>query len=167
MGNFYTDHIQQSYYFNSLSRVFDLGMLEPTTRAAVEAILKEAASMGQPLLVWETYRSEQRQQDLWQHGATQLRVVGAHHFGVAADLVKDVNGQPSWKGSFDFLGQLARKHGLVWGGNWNTPGPHSFIDGDHVQRINLDDETRLFAGQWYPESEYNPYGSGAGSTATV
>lgn len=160
MGTFYTDHIQQSYYYNSPSRVYDLGMLEPGTRAAVEAILKEAASMGQPLLVWETYRSHQLQELLYQKGATRLRVVGCHHFGLAADLVKDVGGQPSWKGSFDFLGELARKHGMIWGGDWGEPNlKHSFIDGDHVQRVTLTDENRVFAGEFYPAADYSPWGA--------
>lgn len=31
-------------------------------------------------------------------GATMLKTVGVDHFGPACELVKDVNGEPSWNG---------------------------------------------------------------------
>jgi len=82
-----------------------------------------------------TYRSQARQQELFNQGASKLRVVGVHHFGLAVDLVKVVGGEPSWKGDFSFLGRLAHEHGLIWGGDWGDPAvPHTFIDAVHVQR---------------------------------
>lgn len=152
-GNFFTDTIAKSPLFRSTHIINDVNMLEPVTRAAVQAILADAAAAGTPLMVFETYRSSERQQLLYDQGATQLRNVGVHHYGLAADLVKNVGGQPSWKGSFDFLGVLAKKHGLIWGGDWGQPGiHHGFIDADHVQHCTVAQQAGLFAGTWYPAS---------------
>lgn len=150
---FYQDVIVKSPLFASAQRVNAIDLLEPVTRAAVLAILADAAAVGQPLLVFETYRSQQRQELLFHQGATQLKTVGVHHYGLAADLVKDVGGEPSWKGDFSFLGTLAKKHGLVWGGAWK-----GFVDACHVQRLAVTDQPKLFSGvgNWYPGPSYNP-----------
>src|SRR5207244_9857735 len=67
-----------------------------------------------------------------------LPILGVHHYGLACDIVKDINGQPSWKGDFSILGQMAHAHRLIWGGDWGTPTVHhSFIDSDHVQRCSI------------------------------
>src|SRR5579862_5403413 len=97
MGNFYTDVIQNDSRFNSVNRVDDLALLEPVTRQLALMIIQKAASMGFDMMVYETYRSQARQQQLFAQGATQLRQVGVHHYGLACDMVKRVNGEPSWK----------------------------------------------------------------------
>jgi hypothetical protein len=77
--------------------------------------------------------------------------VGVHHYGLACDLVKDVAGQPSWKGDFKFLGKLAKKHKMIWGGDWGKPDvKHRFVDSVHVQRCTVARQRTLFAGTWYP-----------------
>jgi hypothetical protein len=156
--NYYVDIIQQSRLFTSTSRVFDMNMLEPFTRGAVNQIIADAqTAYGVKLMVFETYRSQQRQEMLYQQGATQLKSVGVHHFGLACDLVKDIDGEPNWKGDFSFLGMLAHKHGLIWGGDWGQPAVrHSFVDMDHVQRCSVLDQAKLFAGSWYPDLNYDP-----------
>lgn len=154
MRNFYTDVLQTDARFRSVSAVRDLALLEPVTRAAVQAILKDAAAMGIPLVVTETYRSQTRQAALYAQGATQLRHVGVHGFGLAADFCKLIDGKASWAGDWSFLGVLATKHGMIWGGDWGLPNEeHSFRDCDHVQRIAVDEQNALFAGTWYPASD--------------
>lgn len=158
MSNFFTDVISNDPRFHSTSAISDLALLEPATRAAVQAIIADATALGISLMVFETYRSQERQQLLFQQGATQLRTVGVHHYGLACDLVKNIGGQPSWKGDFSFLGAIAKNHGLIWGGNWGTPNqPHSFVDSDHVQRCTVGRQAPLFRGDWYPDGTYNPY----------
>lgn len=132
-------------------------MLEPVTRAAVAQIVADAKLLGYELIVFETFRSEERQQQLFAQKATYLQNVGVHNYGLACDLVKLIGGQPSWKGDFSFLGALARKHNLIWGGDWGAPGqPHSFIDAVHVQRCAISQQKNLFSGTWYPDIFYNP-----------
>lgn len=147
--NFYSEVICQHPAFSTPNRCADLGLLEPVTREAVEGIIADAHELGVTLMVWETFRSRSRQITLFNQGASHLRDVGVHHFGLACDLVKSVGGEPSWKGDFSFLGTLAHHHGLVWGGDW----PH-FKDAVHVQRIRVRDQAALFRGEIYPNGTY-------------
>lgn len=158
IGNFYTNVIMNDPRFGSTKRIADPELLEPVTRDLVQAIIEDAAANGLKLMIFETYRSQARQIALFNQGATKLRQVGVHHYGLACDIVKDINGQPSWKGDFSMLGALAKHHKLIWGGDWGTPGSvHSFVDSDHVQRVTIGRQARLFAGDWYPDADYDPY----------
>jgi hypothetical protein len=156
--SFYTDVIVPDLRFKSPSRCADIALLEPKTRAAALAIVADADQEGVELRIWETYRSKQRQQALYNRGKdrlhrpTGLRRVGCHHFGLAFDLVFWRDGKPSWSGDWDLVGRLAHKHGLVWGGNW--PGRQT--DCPHVQRVTTQRQPSLFAGTWYPDEMYNP-----------
>lgn len=150
--NFYEQFIKPDPRFLSTKRIADLNLLAPFFYVKVQAILVEAKVRGLDLMVFETYRSQQRQEQLFRQGATKLRKVGVHHFGLAADIVKLIDGEPSWKGSFALLGELARVHGLIWGGDWGTPNvKHTFIDGVHVQGVTVAEQAKLFDGTWYPK----------------
>ena len=158
MGTFFSDVIAQDPRFTSTSRISVPELLEPITRDLVEGIIAAAEEQGFDLMIFETYRSQERQEQLFLQGATQLRRVGVHHFGLACDIVKSVNGEPSWKGDFSFLGVIGPAHGLVWGGDWGRPDlPHSFRDNDHVQRCSLVMQAALFRGDFYPDAEYDPF----------
>ena len=158
MGNFYTDVIKKDPRFHSTKRINDPALLEPVTRAAVQAVIADAAARGIKLMIFETFRSQERQVTLFEQGATQLRTVGVHNYGLACDLVKDINGEPSWKGDFSFLGVIAPHHRLVWGGDWGRPDlPHSFRDNDHVQRCSVAMQAQLFRGEFYPDANYDPF----------
>lgn len=150
MSNFYETAIKHAPCFLATTRVSDATLLEPETLTAVSAIINDALEQGHDLRVFETYRSQKRQDILFHRGATRLRTVGTHHYGLAADLVAYVEGEPNWKVSYHFLGELAAKHGLVWGGGWST-----FPDSVHVQRCALARQKELFAGKWYPGADYN------------
>lgn len=161
MGNFYTDVISQDARFDSVTRVGDASLLEPTMRQLVEGILSAAGQMGIEVMIYETYRSQDRQQELFNQGATKLRTVGVHHYGLACDIVRVVGGEPCWKGDFSFLGQLAQSGGLIWGGDWGAPNiKHNFVDSVHVQRCTVSRQADLFTGAWYPDETYNPYDDG-------
>jgi hypothetical protein len=133
-------------------------LLEAITRQLVQQIVDAAQQIGISVMVFETFRSQARQQDLFDNGATKLRTVGVHNYGLACDIVRVAGGEPSWKGDFSFLGQLAHSSGLIWGGDWGNPSvAHSFVDSVHVQRCTIARQTGLFAGTWYPDAGYNPY----------
>lgn len=158
MGNFFTDVISQDSRFNSSDRVADPLLLEPMTRKLVQQIVDAAQQMGIAVMIFETYRSQARQLELFNNGATKLRTVGVHQYGLACDIVRVVGGEPSWKGDFSFLGQLAHSSGLIWGGDWGDPSmAHSFVDSVHVQRCTVAQQAALFAGTFYPDDNYNPY----------
>ena len=161
MGTFYTDIISADARFSSVNRVADSSLLEPMTRRLAEGLIASAHQMGIEVMIYETYRSQNRQQALFENGASKLRTVGVHHYGLACDIVRVVGGEPSWKGDFSFLGQLAHSSGLIWGGDWGDPTiKHSFIDSVHVQRCTVARQGNLFAGVWYPDATYNPYDDG-------
>jgi hypothetical protein len=65
--------------------------------------------MGIKLMVYETNRSQHRQRELFDQGATKLRAVGVHHYGLACDIVRVVNGEPSLEGRFRFSGAARPK----------------------------------------------------------
>lgn len=154
--SFFTDIIQKDRRFHSTLPVLDILLLEPTFRAAILALLRDALVERVTLRLLETYRSVERQEQLFEAGATQLRHVGVHHYGLACDLGIMIGGQVNWKADYSILGRLAKKHGLVWGGTWNEPDkPHSFRDYDHIQRIMVEHQSQLFAGTWYPDGTYN------------
>jgi len=158
VGNFYSDVICQDHRFHSPYRIQDVALLEPVTRRLVSHVLAEAEQRGIPVMIFETYRSLQRQQELFAHGASRLHRVGVHHYGLACDIVRAVGGEPSWRGDFSFLGELARKNGLIWGGDWGAPETqHTFVDAVHVQRCSVARQAALLAGEWYPEEGYDPY----------
>jgi hypothetical protein len=160
VGNFYEDVLAGEW---GIERCADPARLEPVTRAAVASIIAAAkAELGIDLMIFETYRSQARQEQLFAKHATELRTVGVHGYGLACDLVKSIGGQPSWAGDFEFLGPLARRFGLVWGGDWGKPAnPHGFHDLDHVQRCSVADQAKLFEGTWYPDAAYAPFEAAA------
>ncbi len=158
MGTFYIDVISGDARFASITRIADASLLEPMTRRLVEGLVASAHQMGIEVMIYETYRSQNRQQALFENGASKLRTVGVHHYGLACDIVRRVANEPSWKGDFSFMGQLARSCGLIWGGDWGDPDiKHTFIDSVHVQRCTVARQGDLFAGLWYPDDSYNPY----------
>jgi D-alanyl-D-alanine carboxypeptidase len=166
MGNFFTDVISKDPRFTSTERIADIKLLEPATNSRVQAIISSAYTMGVPLMVFETFRSRERQQLLYQQGVTRLKEVGVHFYGLACDIVRSVNGEPSWKGDWAFLGELAQANGMIWGGNWGQPGvQHKFVDSVHVQRCTVNDQPSLFSSLWYPDASYNPYEGDEGVVA--
>lgn len=156
--SFYDDVILKDRRLKSKKRISDLVLLEPVMRRKVEAIIEDAKAQGINLMVFESFRSQARQEELFAQGATKLKKAGVHYYGLACDIVKSIGGDPSWKGDFSFLGELARKHGLLWGGDWGAPNAkHKFVDLVHVQRITVAKQAALFKGVWYPDDDYDPY----------
>jgi len=151
MGNFFTEIIQRDPRYLSTDPVNDVALLEPAFRAKAQAFVDAAFAQGIELVSTETYRSSQRQQQLFDEGKTQLRVVGVHHYGLALDFAKKIGGKESWEGDWTFMGPLAAAHGAVAGADWGQPDkPHNFRDWDHLQGVTIAEQTGLLAGTWYP-----------------
>lgn len=168
MPNFYDTVIRNSAAFRSDAICKDTALLEPGTRAAVQALLDDAHAQGFDLRLLETYRSQTRQSALFSQRRTQLRVVGCHGYGVAVDFGEFINGkyQESDK-PYEFLRQMARKHGLISGEDWGHASEGSFVDSGHVQRVPVWRQSQLFSGAWYPPVQYDPYQDSAGSHPDV
>lgn len=151
MGNFFTDTIQNDSRYTSTDAISDMDLLAPWFREKVEQLIKNAADQGTELVVTETYRSSERQQQLFDQGKTQLRTVGVHHYGLACDFAKMIDGKMNWGGDWNFMVTLCATVGLISGADWGQPDkPHTFRDWDHVQGVTIEQQAALFAGTWYP-----------------
>lgn len=122
-------------------------MLAPQFRAAVDLVLEDMRAWGYTPRVFETLRTDARQQFLYGFGRAYDDGRGIvtfsetasetwHGFGLAADIVCD---RRLWGAPRDFwevLGCSTRRHGLVWGGDWNGDWDSSderFSDRPHIQ----------------------------------
>lgn len=159
MGTFYTDVIQKDPRFHSTNVCADLALLEPGFRARITAFIALAKSLGHDVEILETYRSPARQQELYEKHLTELRQVGVHGFGLAADLKVLVNGVYDPKGQdYLYFKDLALKDDVISGINWGEPCEHhSFEDFDHLQGVPIFRQDALFAGTWYPLNPYDPW----------
>jgi len=92
MANFFTTTLLKNQSFNTKNRVNDIMLLEPVMRQLVDAIITDARAHGLEFMVFETFRSQARQQLLFQQGATKLQKVGVHNFGLVCDIVKSIKG---------------------------------------------------------------------------
>ena len=163
MTNFYKDVIQKDPRFKSTQTIKDISLLEPGFRAKVAKMIVLAHEAGHEIRVGETYRSQARQIQVFNAGASKLRKVGVHGYGLACDLQMIVNGAYDPNGEhYMFFQKLCATVGLISGIDWGTPNaPHSFRDYDHVQGVPVFRQNALFAGTWYPDDTYNPYTDGA------
>lgn len=154
--SFYVETIATDPRYRSVEQIRDIALLEPATRAAVRSIVAAAfAEHGIALGISETFRSRERQAHLFATGASKLKDVGVHHYGLACDFFKIVDKKATWDGDWTFLRDLARRYGLISGLDWGHPErPHTFRDSDHVQRCRIEDQAKLFAGTWYPDPLY-------------
>jgi hypothetical protein len=159
---FYNTVIRNSTAFRSDAVCKDPALLEPGTRAAVLALIDDAKQQGHDLRLLETYRSQTRQSYLFTKHATQLRVVGCHGYGVAADFGVFVDGKYAENNApYVFLRTLAREHGLISGQDWGHSKEDSFVDSGHVQRVPVWRQGALFGSAWYPPAGYDPYADSA------
>lgn len=153
MGNFFTDVIQRDPRYRTTAVVRDPDLLEPGFRERVERLTADARELGGELVIVETFRSRERQAKVFASGASRLRTVGTHHYGLAVDFAKRVRGRVTWDGPWDFMPQLAERYGLT-----------SLYPGDagHVQGCAIEQQPALFSGKWYPSAV-----AGTGSLAPI
>ena len=157
--SFYEAVIKKSPLYKSTHLVKDMDLLEPVFRAKIEALIADARESGYNLQVLETYRSQWRQHQLFIKKATKLSRVGVHGFGLAVDvgIIKDHVMDPNGD-HYQFLTKLARKYKVISGCDWGHDVPHrGFKDPDHLQGVPVWRQPELFAGEWYPSANYDPY----------
>lgn len=127
----YKDRIQQYEHYRFLQVVSDVKPLYPGFAFLILKLFINAYKEGLRICIFETYRSQERQLDLFNKEKTKLKKNGMHHFGVAADVVfRTEKNYPTWEGEWSKLGQIGRDLGLYWGGDWE-----SFRDCPHFQLI--------------------------------
>ncbi len=112
-----------------------LNRLQPKFAEKVKNILSTLNANGLKFTILESYRSTQRQVQLYEIGrrgiANESVVTNAqagqsmHEKGLAVDLAPIINGHisqninlPETLQAYQKLGKLAEEYQLVWGGNW-------------------------------------------------
>lgn len=126
----------------------DIGELAPAAQQACRLFLQECKKQGLNVLITETYRSQERQDYLYEQGRTREGVVvtwtkASRHTGRCAwDICKNVKGQEySDNAFFAKCGAIAAQLGITWGGVWSTPDkPHFEVGKDWKAPVKEDDE---------------------------
>lgn len=121
--------------------------LAPFFREAVERVVADLKAWDYTPQVFETMRTTERQAFLYGFGRTWDDGRGVvthsqtaddtwHGYGLAVDIIC---ARLKWNAPLNFwyvLGTSARRHGLVWGGDWNTDwsvSDEKFADRPHIQ----------------------------------
>jgi hypothetical protein len=113
-----------------------IDLLAPKMRAAVTATLEECRLRGLDAVVHETYREHATAVAYYRRGRTQIPpseiVTNApdetwswHGYQLAADIISESRAWSAGYAWFASMGEIAKRHGLKWGGDWNHPDlPH-------------------------------------------
>ncbi len=135
----------------------DLSALLPCAKKAAELFLKECEKAGLKVRVTETYRTQERQNELYQQGRTKPGKVvtwtknSRHTSRRAWDICQNIKGleYDQSKGFFDNCGKVAKKLGITWGGEWKTPDkPHFEVNSDWqepTEEIDMEELMKLKA----------------------
>ena len=147
----------------------ELARLAPLFREALEGVLRACEVAGMDPVVYETFRSQDLQALYYARGrnvvppekpVTNVRDAryGWHHYGLAADIVSRAHGWDVPESWWLRLGNIARAHGLAWGGDWKMR------DFPHVQwgrcRDTPSDRARELLAEGGVEAVWREVGAG-------
>jgi len=110
----------------------DISELTPNAQKACKMFLAECESQGLKVRITETYRSQERQNYLYEQGRTRNGNVvtwtkhSRHTSRRAWDICKNVKGEEySDKQFFEKCGEIAKSLNITWGGTWKQADtPH-------------------------------------------
>lgn len=113
-----------------------LSELTEQAQRACNLFLDKCKAKGLNVLITETYRSQERQNWLYEQGRSRSGNIvtwtkqSRHTFRRAWDICKNVKGKEySDANFFKQCGAIAKELGITWGGTWGTPDtPHFEID---------------------------------------
>ena len=114
----------------------DISELTPTAQKACNLFLEKCKTSGLNVLITETYRSQERQNYLYEQGRMRPgnKVTwtknSRHTSRRAWDICQNVKGKEyADSGFFKACGQIAKELGITWGGSWKQADtPHFEID---------------------------------------
>lgn len=128
-----------------------LSELKPGAEAACEAFLFECGREGLDVIITETYRSQERQVELYAQGRTKpgkevtWTLNSRHKSRQAWDITFKSTGYDDLS-KFAKAGAIAQKLGITWGGKWSPPdNPHFEYKGESFKTPAANKEIRLEA----------------------
>lgn len=117
-----------TYHERNLSNI---NKLAPNTKQAALKWYNYCIKNNINVLIYETTRTKERQEELVDNGKSQTRK-SYHLVGQALDFVPIVNGKEGWNSydiePFKSAIQYAKSIGFTWGGDWS-----GFVDQPHLQ----------------------------------
>lgn len=110
----------------------DISELTDTAQKACNLFLSRCTDIGLKVRIAETYRSQERQNELYAQGRTTPGNIvtwtknSRHTSRRAWDICQNVKGKEySDRNFFKACGAVAKELDISWGGNWKTPDmPH-------------------------------------------
>ena len=115
------------------SIIRDIAELTPQAQEACKAFLAICEGRGLRVRITETYRSQERQNELYAQGRTKSGSIvtwtkkSRHTSRRAWDICQNIRGREydTSEGFFDKCGEVAAFLNITWGGRWSTPDrPH-------------------------------------------
>ena len=111
----------------------DISQLLPVAQEACKLFLEQCEKAGLKVKITETYRSQERQNELYAQGRTTPGQIvtwtknSRHTSRRAWDICQNIKGKEydTSTGFFDKCGEVAALLNITWGGSWKTPDrPH-------------------------------------------
>ena len=120
----------------------DINELTPAAQQACKLFLERCAEKGLKVRITETYRSQERQNYLYEQGRTRpgnkvtWTKKSRHTSRRAWDICQNVKGKEyADSGFFKACGQIAKELGITWGGTWKQADtPHFEIGGSWTEQ---------------------------------
>ena len=109
----------------------DIDRLRADVAAACRELLRRAKEQGLDVLVTDTVRDAEYQEDCCRRGTARTKVPSFHavEAGLAFDFCKNVKGHEYDDAAFfEAVGKLGKELGFTWGGDWRD-----FPDRPHFQ----------------------------------
>ncbi len=116
----------------------EVALLHPELQEIVTEFLSLCLSKGLPVIITQTWRSKQEQDQLYAQGRTKPGSIvtnckyplSPHCWGVAFDFCRNVRGREydDSDGFFKKVGAVGKGLGLAWGGDWK-----GFVDKPHLE----------------------------------
>ncbi len=130
----------------------DIAELTPMAQRACRLFLLKCEGQGLKVRITETYRSQERQNELYAQGRTKPGQIvtwtknSRHTSRKAWDICQDIKGKEySDSAFFRKCGDIAEDLKIIWGGNWRTPDmPHFEINEDWSEEGMTVEEQRKF-----------------------
>lgn len=138
--------------------------LHPQLQVCVNKFLEECRKQGLNVLITETLRTQEEQEELYAQGRTKPGKIvtnckgyqSPHCWGVAFDFCRNVKGKEydNTDGFFERVGEIAKtifdntEYDLFWGGDFKT-----FVDKPHVEMVKFMPNNST---KWLIETYGNP-----------
>ena len=137
----------------SLTKVCrDISELSKNAQEACRLFLAECQNQGLKVRITETYRSQERQNYLYEQGRTRSGKIvtwthkSRHTSRRAWDICQNIKGREySDSAFFKSCGDVAKKLNITWGGIWKTPDTPHFEISENWKKPNIKEDEEMTA----------------------